>query len=96
MQLLVLLLNICLDFKDAPAHFNVIRLCAFILQSLSAEKNFANKLNAPVSSVPGGAKHAIVADGSAADFLITVSAFRQSSMTFLSHPVSLLCSLCPH
>lgn len=80
-QLLVLLLNICLDFKDAPAHFNVIRLCAFILQSLSAEKNFGNKLNAPVTSVPGGAKHAVVADGSAADFLITVRGSHQWDWT---------------
>lgn len=69
---MVLLLNICLDLKDTPAHFNVIRLCAFILQSLSAEKAFAVHLNKPIASIPGGNKHAVVQNGTAADFLITV------------------------
>lgn len=70
---MVLLLNICIDLKDEPAHFNVIRLCAFVLQSLSAEKSFGTSLNTPIAKVPNGAKHGVVANGSAADFLITVS-----------------------
>lgn len=87
---MVLLLNICLDLKDSPEHFNVIRLCAFILQSLSAEKAFGSKLNKPIVEVPGGNKHAVVQNGTAADFLITVSGSLRSLFLHEYKPLTLV------
>ena len=70
-ELVILLLNQCLDHKDDPATVGLVRLCAFTLQSLSAERGFGNKLNSSLSSVPAAKKHTVAGANKVIDFLIT-------------------------
>lgn len=61
----------CLENKDDPAHHGLLRMLSYILQTLSADRAFGVAMNQPIKlNVP--AKWAV--PGSAADFLIVVSA----------------------
>lgn len=73
-DLLVCLLNICLDNKDDPAQFGLVRLCVFTLQSLTAEKTFGKQLSKSLEKISGGKRHAPqCASPKAADHLVVVS-----------------------
>jgi hypothetical protein len=71
----VLVLYYAVEAKDDPAKQGIVRMCVFILQTLSVEEKFGKKLNAPftfqetlpaVLQIPNF-------HGSYADFLIGVS-----------------------
>ncbi|GAA95284.1 uncharacterized protein L969DRAFT_92457 [Mixia osmundae IAM 14324] len=68
-SLVVYLLGLSLECRGDPAKLGLIRLCAFILHSLSADRRFGSRLNG--SADPQGilpARHAV--PGSTADFLV--------------------------
>ncbi|KAG6376070.1 high-temperature-induced dauer-formation protein-domain-containing protein [Boletus reticuloceps] len=68
-DVLAYLLCYGLDIKDKPQQHGLCRALTYIIQTLSAEPAFGNKLSAPVKvSIP--AKWAI--PGTAADFMITL------------------------
>jgi hypothetical protein len=55
------------------AQHGLVRLCAFILQSLTAERGFGDKLNAPVRMHGAYLRSKYGMQGSLADFMIEVS-----------------------
>ena len=70
-KLLGILVFLCLEHKDDPAQLGLVKLSAFVLQTISAERAFGASLNKPLhSSVSMPGKYAV--EGSAADFLIQV------------------------
>ena len=46
----VLVLYYAIEAKDDPAKQGIVRMCVFILQTLSVEEKFGRKLNAPFTS----------------------------------------------
>jgi hypothetical protein len=70
-ELIVLLLNLCLDNKDDPAAIGIVRLCAFTMQSLGAERGFGSKLNAPLGPISAAKKHTVAGSSRVVDFLVT-------------------------
>ena len=69
-DLTIYILLTSLELKDDPANHGLLRLLSYVLQTLSADKAFAECLNQSVKlGVP--AKWAVA--GTAADFLIVVS-----------------------
>lgn len=70
-EVVVSLLNICLDGRDDPNAFGLLRLCAFALQSLSAERGFGAKLNLPLANIANGKRHAQATNGRVIDFVLT-------------------------
>lgn len=66
---MVVLLYFCLEYKDNPAQLGLVKLAAFLLQTLSAERAFGATLNEPLDNrLPLPSKYAI--PGTAADFLV--------------------------
>lgn len=57
----------CLEFKNDPAQHGMLRLLAYLLQTLSADPGFATAINQPLRQ-PMPAKWAV--QGNAADFMI--------------------------
>lgn len=71
---LVMTLYYAVDAKDDPARHGVVRICVFILQTLSVEEKFGQKLNATLvnaESLPVVLQIPYF-HGSYADFLIGV------------------------
>jgi hypothetical protein len=71
----VLVLYYALDSKDDTSKHGVLRMCVFVLQTLSAEVLFAEKLNTPfkyTETLPAILRLPSF-HGSYADFLICVS-----------------------
>jgi hypothetical protein len=66
---MAVLLLFCLEYRDNPAQLGLVKLAAFLLQTLSAERAFGAALNQPLDSkISLPSKYAI--PGTAADFLI--------------------------
>ncbi|BEJ11066.1 hypothetical protein CspHIS471_0104880 [Cutaneotrichosporon sp. HIS471] len=57
----------CLEFKNDPAQHGMLRLLAYLLQTLSADQGFATAINQPLRQ-PVPAKWAV--QGNASDFMI--------------------------
>ena len=71
----VLVLYYAIEAKDDPAKQGIVRMCVFILQTLSVEEKFGQKLNVPFTfheTLPAVLQIANF-HGSYADFLIGVS-----------------------
>jgi hypothetical protein len=68
-DLVAYILLICLDLKDDPAQHGLLRLLAYLLQTLSADAQFAQALAQPVR-VPIPAKWAVPGSSNTADLLI--------------------------
>lgn len=67
--IMVVLLYFCLEYKDTPAQLGLVKLSAFLLQTLSAERPFGSALNKPLDArIPLPSKYCV--PGTAADFLI--------------------------
>ncbi|CED83440.1 Proteins containing regions of low-complexity [Phaffia rhodozyma] len=58
----------CLRLKDDPAHHGLLRMCAYILQTISSEKAFGQAISKNMVSMALPLKWAI--QGTAADFMI--------------------------
>lgn len=74
----ILILFYALEYKPDAAKQGVVRMCAFLLQTLSVEKNFGINLNKPFETqdmLPPAIRIAAFR-GSYGDFLIQVSWFR--------------------
>ncbi|RUS19921.1 high-temperature-induced dauer-formation protein-domain-containing protein [Endogone sp. FLAS-F59071] len=72
LDVLVVLLYYALEYKTNTAQIGLVRMCAFILQTLSSDRTFGVKLNKPFdghSSLPPNVRIAAF-HGSYADFLI--------------------------
>lgn len=71
----ILVLYYAVDGKENPAKQNVLRMCVFILQTLSIEERFGQKLNQPflMSETLPQTLQIAKFHGSYADFLISVS-----------------------
>lgn len=71
----VLILFYALEYKTDPAKQGVVRMCVFILQTLSTEPNFGKRLNKNFEGqdfLPTSIKLTDF-DGTYADFLVIVS-----------------------
>lgn len=71
----VLVLYYAIESKDDPSKQGIVRMCVFILQTLSVEEKFGKKLNAPFTfqeTLPSVLQIPKF-HGSYADFLIGVS-----------------------
>ena len=72
----VLTLYYAIDAKDDPARQSVVRMCVFILQTLSVEERFGAKLNVPFATGGQEALPAVLRirnfRGTLGDFLIAV------------------------
>ena len=72
----VLTLYYAIDAKDDPARQSVVRMCVFILQTLSVEERFGGKLNVPFATGGQEALPAVLRirnfRGTLGDFLIAV------------------------
>lgn len=71
----ILVLFYALEYKTDPAKQGVVRMCVFILQTLSTEPNFGKRVNKTFEGqefLPASIKLADF-DGTYADFLIIVS-----------------------
>ena len=84
-QFMVLMLYYALEYRADPAKQGVVRMCVFVLQTLSTEPNFGKQLNRPMEnheSLPVAVK---IPDfvGSQIDFLIIVGV-PSSSIRILS------------
>ena len=76
----VLTLYYAIEAKDDPARQSVVRMCVFILQTLSVEEKFGKKMNAPFmgqETLPAVLQIQNF-HGSYADFLIGVSGYSAS------------------
>lgn len=71
----ILVLYYAVDGKENPAKQNVLRMCVFILQTLSIEDRFGQRLNQPflMSETLPPTLQIPKFHGSYADFLISVS-----------------------
>lgn len=71
----ILVLYYAVDGKENPAKQNVLRMCVFILQTLSIEERFGQKLNQPflLSETLPQTLQIPKFHGSYADFTISVS-----------------------
>ncbi|SCZ96541.1 BZ3500_MvSof-1268-A1-R1_Chr8-2g10280 [Microbotryum saponariae] len=68
-QLIVLLVAFCLEYKDDETQLGVVRLSAFMLQSISAEPGLSARWNAPVEmKLSLRSKYGV--PGTLADFLV--------------------------
>lgn len=68
-DVLVALVFFCLEHKDTPSQIGLVRLCAVLLQLLTANKSLGPKLNSPVElQVAIRSKYGV--PGSTADFFI--------------------------
>ncbi|KAG0361486.1 hypothetical protein BG005_008218 [Podila minutissima] len=45
LDILVILLYFCMEYKQDPTHIGLLRMCAFMLQTLSKDKAFGRSLN---------------------------------------------------
>ncbi|KAI9241942.1 MAG: high-temperature-induced dauer-formation protein-domain-containing protein [Podila humilis] len=45
LDILVILLYFCMEYKQDPTHIGLLRMCAFMLQTLSKDKAFGKSLN---------------------------------------------------
>lgn len=75
-QFMTLMLFYALEYRADPSKQGVVRMCVFVLQTLSTEPNFGKRLNRPFEgneSMPLTIKIANF-EGSQADFMIIVSA----------------------
>ena len=73
-QFMILMLFYALEYRADPAKQGVVRMCVFVLQTLSTEPNFGKQLNRPFEGnelMPLTIKIANF-EGSQADFLIIV------------------------
>ena len=72
---MVLVLYYAIEAKDDPSKQGIVRMCIFILQTLSVEEKFGKKLNTPLTfqeTLPAVLQIQNF-HGSHADFLIGVS-----------------------
>ena len=72
---MILMLFYSLDYRSDPAKQGIVRMCVFVLQTLSTETNFGKLLNRELKgheSLPAVIR-APDFQGSYADFLIIVS-----------------------
>ena len=66
---MAILVYLCLEYKDIPAQLGLVKLSAFLLQTLSAERSFGAALNKPLDNrIPLASKYTV--PGTAADFLV--------------------------
>lgn len=75
---LVLVLFYALEYKLDPSKQGVVRMCVFVLQTLTTEPNFGKRLNRKFESqesLPPSIR-LVDFDGTYADFLIIVSQSR--------------------
>ena len=75
LDLMVVLVYYSMENKLDPAQVGLVRMCAFILQTLSSDRTFGVKLNRPFdghSSLPAAVRIPAF-HGTYADFLIIVS-----------------------
>ena len=75
----VLILFYALEYKTDPAKQGVVRMCVFVLQTLSTEPEFGKALNEIFSTQASLPAHIRLPEfhGTYADFLITVSSWCQ-------------------
>ena len=73
-QFMTLMLFYSLEYKADPAKQGIVRMCVFVLQTLSTEPNFGKQLNKPFEGNEALPLTIKIADfeGSQADFLIIV------------------------
>lgn len=69
-DLVVALLSLCLEFKDDETQLGLVRLCAYMLQTFTAQPGLAIAVNAPVEIKAAGARAKFNVPGTLGDFLI--------------------------
>jgi hypothetical protein len=89
-RLLCSLLLICLDQHDASAAIGIIRLCTFVLQTLSAERSFAARIGVVTENagVRGASRGRWAVQGTVSDFLVIVRVWSTRSQTSTSADAS--------
>ncbi len=86
----ILVLYYALEYKTDQAKQGVVRMCVFILQTLSTEPEFGKHLNKAFTTQESLPLSAKVPDfsGTYADFLIIVMSLVQSCVSLLNTPVN--------
>ena len=76
----VLVLYYAMEAKDDPSKQGIVRMCVFILQTLSVEPSFGQRLNKPFTGQETLPTIMRIQNfhGSYADYLITVSGLRRA------------------
>jgi len=69
-DLVVALLSFCLENKEDETQLGLVRLCAYLLQTFTAQPGLAVAVNAPVEIKAASARAKFNVPGSLADFLI--------------------------